>query len=79
MVRMSVTVKKNPTRVTICCRKGEPKSGLLSNTEKGIVQGDTRANKARDFIGKKHLGEEQYGRGIQENCSATCSQSRVLW
>ena len=24
VVRMSVTLKKNPTRVTICCRKGEP-------------------------------------------------------
>ena len=24
MVRMSVTVKKNPTRVAICCRKREP-------------------------------------------------------
>ena len=24
MIRMSVTVKKNPTRVTICCRKRDP-------------------------------------------------------
>ena len=34
-----------------------PKSGLLSNTQKWIVQGDARADKARDFIGKGHQGK----------------------
>ena len=29
-----------------------PETGLLSNTRKWIVQGDTCADKARDFIGK---------------------------
>ena len=29
-----------------------PKSGLLSNTRKWIVQWDTRTDKARDFFGK---------------------------
>ena len=29
-----------------------PESGLLSNTQKWIAQGDTHADKARDFIGK---------------------------
>ena len=29
-----------------------PETGLLSNTQKWIVQGDTCADKARDFIGK---------------------------
>ena len=48
-----------------------PKSGLLSNTRKWIVQGDTRADKARDFIGKGRPGGEQQGKGTQENCSAT--------
>ena len=48
-----------------------PKSGLLSNTQKWTVQGDTRADEARDFIGKEHPGGEQQGRGIQENSSAT--------
>ena len=33
-------------------------------------QGDTRADKARDFIGKGHPGGEQWGKGTQENCSA---------
>ena len=34
-------------------------TGLLSNTWKWIVQGDTRADKARDFIGKGRPGGEQ--------------------
>ena len=32
---------------------------------------ETRADKARDFIGKGHSGGEQQGKGSQENCSAT--------
>ena len=36
-----------------------PKSGLLSNFPKWNVRGDTCANKARDFIEKGHLVEEQ--------------------
>ena len=32
---------------------------------------ETRADKARDFIGKGHPGGEQQGKGSQENCSAT--------
>ena len=31
---------------------------------------ETRADKARDFIGKRHPGGEQEGTGTQENCSA---------
>ena len=46
-----------------CCRKGGPlpgpETGLLSNTRKWIVWGDTCADKARDFIGKGHPGGEQ--------------------
>ena len=30
------------------------------------------ADKARDFLGKGHLGREQQGKGTQENCS-------VMW
>ena len=48
-----------------------PETGLLSNTQKWIVRGDTCADKARDFIGKGHPGREQPGKGTQENCSAT--------
>ena len=47
------------------------KTGLLSNTRKWIVRGDTSADKARDFIGKGHPGGEQEGKGTQENSSAT--------
>ena len=36
-----------------------PKTGFLSNTRKRIVQGDVCTDKARDFIGKGHLGGEQ--------------------
>ena len=47
-----------------------PENGLLSNTQKRIVRGDTCADKARDFIGKGHPGGEQLGKGTQENSSA---------
>ena len=47
-----------------------PETGLLSNTWKWIVWGDTCADKARDFIGKGRPGGEQQGKGTQENCSA---------
>ena len=48
-----------------------PETGLLSNIRKRIVQGDTCAEKARDFIGKGHPGGEQEGKGTQENSSST--------
>ena len=48
-----------------------PETGLLSNTQKWIVRGDTCADKARDFIGKGHPGREQPGKETQENCSVT--------
>ena len=48
-----------------------PETGLLSNTWKWIVRGDTCADKARDFIGKEHPGGEHEGNGTQENCSVT--------
>ena len=36
-----------------------PKTGHLSNIQKQIVQGGTCADKARDVIGKGHLGGEK--------------------
>ena len=48
-----------------------PETGLLSNTQKWIVWGDTCADKARDFIGKGSPDREQEGKGTQENFSAT--------
>ena len=50
-----------------------PKTGLLSNTQKWIVQGDTYADKARDFIGKGRPGGEQEGKGTQEISHMACS------
>lgn len=59
----------------VCCRKGYCFQGLwvgsfltLRNElfEETIVRGD----KARNFIGKGRPGREQWGKGIQENCSA---------
>ena len=48
-----------------------PKIGLLSNTQKWIVWGDTCADKARAFIGKGCPGGEQEGEGTQEDSSVT--------
>ena len=47
-----------------------PETGLLSNTWKWTVRGDTCADKAWDFIGKGHPGGEQQGKGTQENSFA---------
>ena len=44
---------------------------LLSDTQKRIVQEDTRADKERDFIGKGCRGGEQEGKGTQQNCPST--------
>ena len=58
-----------------CCRKGEPlpepQTWLLSNTWKWTVQGDSPADKGRDFIAKGCPGGEQEGKGNPENFSAT--------
>ena len=57
-----------------------PKTGLLSNTRKWIVQGDTCADKVRDFIGK---GGTQVERSRVRETRRTAlprgSQSWVLW
>ena len=51
-----------------------PKSGLLSNTQKCIVQGDTQANEARDFIGK---GTWEESSGVWEPRRTSLPKSRV--
>ena len=53
-----------------------PETGLLSNTWKWIVRGDTRADRARDFIGKGSPGGEQEGEGTRENGSALAHSLR---
>ena len=62
VVRMSVSVKRSPARVTICCRKGDPFQGPKLGsclTLGNELSEETRADKARDFIGKGHPGGEQ--------------------
>ena len=58
-----------------CCRKGEapyraPRAGSYLTLGKELSE-ETRADKARDFIGKGHPGGEQEGQGTQENYSAS--------
>ena len=70
---MSVSAKKSPSRVAICCRKGDPFQGPKLGsclTLGNELSEETHADKARDFIGKGHPGGEQEGEGTQENCSA---------
>ena len=69
-----VTTHNHPQSQVLLWKKEGPlpglERGLLSNTWKWIVWGDACADKARDFIEKGSLGEEQQGKGTQENCSA---------
>ena len=70
---MSVSAKKSPTKVAICCRKGDPFQGPKLGsclTLRNELSEETHADKARDFIVKGHPGGEQEGEGTQENCSA---------
>ena len=48
-----------------------PDGGLLSNTWKWTVWGNTWADKAKNFTGEGHLGREQEGKGIREDSLAT--------
>ena len=70
---MSVSAKKSPIWVAICCRKEDlfqgPKLGSCLTLGKELSE-ETSADKARDFIGQGHPGGEQEGKGTQENCSA---------
>ena len=63
MVRMSVSVKKSPTRVAICCRKGDPFQGLKLGsclTLKNELSQETHVLKKQEiFIGKRHLAGEK--------------------
>ena len=62
-------VPPTPTRV--------PRTGSCLTRGKELSE-ETHADKARDFIGRRHLGGEQQGKGIQENCSVTCHVARSL-
>ena len=49
-----------------------PKTGLLSNTQKWIVQGDTCADKAKFIWERAPRDREQEDKRTQENFSAMC-------
>ena len=56
-----------------------PETGLLSNTLKRIVLGDTCADKARDFIGKGTRVESRRVREPRRTSLPRGSQSGVVW
>ena len=56
-----------------------PKTGLLSNTRKLIVQGDTCADKARDYIGKGTQVESSRVREPRRTALSHGLQSQVFW
>ena len=70
---MSVSAKKSPSRVAICCRKGDPFQGPKLGsclTLRNELSEETHADKASDFIGKG-TGWRAVGKRTQENCSAS--------
>ena len=71
------------TGVNVMLQEGGPLPGpeteLLSNTQKRIVQGDTCADKARDFIGKGTRVESSRVRECRRTALPRGSQSLVLW
>ena len=56
-----------------------PTIGLLSNTWKRIVQGDTHANRARDVLGKGTWAESSRVREPRRTALPRNSQSWVSW
>ena len=82
VVRMSVSAKKSPTRVAICCRKGDPFQGQKLGsclTLGNDLSEETHADKARDFIGKGTRVESRRVRGPRRTALPHGSQSWVLW
>ena len=57
------------------CRKGDtfqgPREGSCLTLGNELSEETHVLTKAKDFIGKGHLGGEQQGKGTQENCSVT--------
>ena len=52
MVRMSVSVKKNPTRVTICCRKRDPFQGSCLTLRNELSEETYVLTKQEILLGK---------------------------
>ena len=79
---MSDSVKKNPTRVAICCRKGDPfhgpKPGSCLTLGKELTE-ETCADKTRDFIGKGTQVESSRVRKTRRTTLPRGSQFLGLW
>ena len=83
MVRMSVSAKKSPTRVAICCRKGDPFQGpklgsclTLRNESSEETHVLTKQN---ILLGKGTQVESSRVREPRRIVLLRGSQSRVLW
>ena len=59
MWRRKIAKHRSAKRVNKTPTLPAPKRELLSNTQKRIIQGDTRADKARDVAGMGRPGGEQ--------------------
>ena len=83
VVRMSVSVKKNPTRVTICCRKRDPfqgpKLGSCLTLRNELSKETHVLTKQEILLGKGTRVESSRVREPRRTALPRGSQSRVLW
>ena len=83
MVRMSVTVKKNPTRVAICCRKREPfqspRVGSCLTLRNELSEGTHMLTKKETLLEKSAQTENSRVRESRRTALPTASQPLVFW
>ena len=73
---------KSSDHLPFCCRKADPFQGLKLGfclTLRNELSEETRADKARDFIGKGTRVESSRVREPRRTALPRGSQSRVLW
>ena len=83
MVRMSVSAKKSPTRVAICCRKGDPfqgpKLGSCLTLRNELPEETHVLTKQEILLGKGTRVESSRVREPRRTALLHGSQSQVLW
>ena len=83
MVRMSVSVKKSPTRVAICCRKGDPfqgpKLGSCLTLGNELSEETHVLTKQEILLGKGAQVESSSVREPRKTALPYGLQSLVLW
>ena len=83
MVRMSVSAKKSPTRVTICCRKGDPfqgpKLGSCLTVGNELSEETHVLTEQEILLGKGTRVESSRVREPRRTALSHGLQSRVLW